>query len=361
MLKVLFITRKWAPAVGGMETYSLELSEELSKICELNTRSLSGCSDGKPPALLSLVFFALSSMLFIAVRKRYDVIHIGDLVLWPLGLIARIFHPSTRLVITAYGLDIVYGSRKGLLPKIYGFYLALGVKLVGKCLQVIAISNSTGDLCRNAGFSNVTVVTLGVSPSNNHRVDTYTIKPYVLFVGRLVKRKGAAWFATNVLPLVDNHIKMVVVGKQWDDSEWHVLSNNPRVEYRGVVTNEELFELRRLALAVLMPNIPTGGNDIEGFGLTALEAAADGGVLLASGIEGIVDAVRDGKTGFLLPCDEPSAWANKIDEVCNWTAEDRGLFIQKAHRIIEEEYSWSKVASNTVSVYLTDSESREDK
>ena len=35
MLNVLFVTRKWPPAVGGMETYSLELSKELSKKCEV--------------------------------------------------------------------------------------------------------------------------------------------------------------------------------------------------------------------------------------------------------------------------------------------------------------------------------------
>lgn len=351
MLKVLLITRKWAPAVGGMETYSLELSKELSIICNLSVRALPGRPDGKPPAPLSLASFVLSSMLFIAMRKRYDVIHIGDLVLWPLALVARIFQPSARLVITAYGLDIVYGSRKGLLPTIYRLYLALGVKLTSKKLCVIAISNATADLCRNAGLPNVAVVTLGVPPPNKQAADACDIRPYVLFVGRLVKRKGAAWFAENVLPLIDRHIKMVVVGKQWDASEWHVISSNPRIEYQGVVTNKELFELRRAALVVLMPNISTGGNDIEGFGLTALEAAADGGVLLASGIEGIVDAVVDDKTGFLLPSEEPSAWAKKIDEIRSWSSEDRSLFIQKAHRIIESQYSWAQVARNTLKIY----------
>lgn len=351
MLKVLFITRKWAPAVGGMETYSLELSKELSKICDLSLHVLPGRPTGKPPTLLSLASFVLSSMLFIVMRRGCDVIHIGDLVLWPLGLVARIFHPSARLVVTAYGLDIVYGSRKGLLPKIYRLYLALGVILIAKRLQVIAISNATAELCRNVGFPNVLVVTLGVSPLKTQVGEACDIKPYVLFVGRLVKRKGAAWFAENVLPLVDNHLKMVVVGKRWDDSEWNMISNNPCVEYRGVVTNEEIFELRRSAIAVLMPNIPSDGKDIEGFGLTALEAAADGGVLLASGIEGIVDAVVDGETGFLLPSEEPSAWAKKIDEICRWSSEDRRLFIQQAHRIIEKKYSWPQVAHNTLKAY----------
>jgi phosphatidyl-myo-inositol dimannoside synthase len=144
---------------------------------------------------------------------------------------------------------------------------------------------------------------------------------------------------------------MVVVGNRWDESEWQILAKNARVDYRGVVTNEELLELRRSALVVLMPNITTEGNDIEGFGLTALEAAADGGVLLASGIEGIVDAVVDGETGFLLPAKNATAWAKKIDEVSKWSSEDRSLFIHRAREVIKERYSWKQVARDTHKIY----------
>lgn len=334
-----------------METYSVELTKQLSKVCDLSVRALPGHPDGKPPSLLSLTFFVMSSMIFIAMRRRYDVIHIGDLVLWPLGAVARIFQPSARLVVTAYGLDIVYGSRKGVLPRIYRFYLALGVKLAAKTMRVIAISNSTAELCRHAGFTNVEVVTLGVPSPKKQAAQPGDIKPYVLFVGRLVTRKGAGWFAQNVLPLIDENIKMIVVGKRWDESEWQALSKNPRVEYRGVVTDEELIELRRSALVVLMPNIPTGGNDIEGFGLTALEAAVDGGILLASGIEGIVDAVIDGKTGWLLPSGDSVAWKNKIEEIMYWDPDKRTGFVTQARVAIAQFYSWERVARDTEKVY----------
>ena len=39
-LRVLFLTRKWPPAIGGMEVYSMELSEELSHRVDLTVRSL---------------------------------------------------------------------------------------------------------------------------------------------------------------------------------------------------------------------------------------------------------------------------------------------------------------------------------
>lgn len=334
-----------------METYSLELSKELARLCDLTVRALPGRSNRKPPTLLSLALFVLSSMLFVATKGRRDVIHIGDLVLWPLGLVARIFQPSAELVITAYGLDIVYGSRRGLLPRIYRAYLALGVKLTAGRLRVIAISHSTAKLCRDVGFSNVKVVPLGVSRYGKAQEGTAEIGDYVLFVGRLVKRKGAAWFTQNVLPLLPAHLRLLVVGKRWDDLEWATITGSDRVEYRGVVTDGELQVLRRSAVAVLMPNIPTDGKDIEGFGLTALEAAADGGVLLASGIEGIVDAVVDGATGFLLPAGEAGIWAEKVGEIMAWSNDERERFVRRAREIVETRFSWEQVARNTLEVY----------
>jgi len=352
MLKVLFITRKWAPAIGGMETYSLELSRELKQRYDLTVRVLPGKADHRPPSLFSLFLFFLSSVFFVATRKGYQVIHIGDLVLWPLALVARFFQPSSNLVITAYGLDIVYGSRNGFLPFIYRVYLALGVKLMGGRLRIIAISHATAKLCQDIGFSNVEVVPLGVNLAPRVHTNATGTGGYVLFVGRLVRRKGAAWFTQNVLPLLPDDLHLKVVGKRWDEDEWAVIEENQRVEYCGTVTDEELKTLRHFALVTIMPNIPVGGTDIEGFGLTALEAAADGGVLLASGIEGIVDAVVDGQTGFLLPSEAVDIWASKIIEVMAWSSHDREQFVRLSRKAIENKFLWSHVATNTLAIYL---------
>lgn len=352
MQSVLFVTRKWPPAVGGMETYSVALARELAAKCDLTVHALPGRENGRPPRLWRLVVFMLTSVVAMFKRK-YDVIHIGDLVLWPLAAIGNLFRRNTAFVVTAYGLDIVYGHRKGLLPAIYRFYLASGVALVGRKLEVIAISSATAELCRDVGFTNVSVVKLGVQMPEVEPDSELQVKPYVLFVGRLVERKGAAWFAQHVLPLLDDDVEFWVVGKPWEESELEAISSNSRVSYKGVLSSAEIAELREAAIAVVMPNIPTGGKDIEGFGLTALEAAADGGVLLASGIEGIRDAVIDGVTGFLLPANAAHDWADKIKEVSRWDSRDRIAFIRHARETIHEEFSWDRVSRDTLYVYQT--------
>jgi glycosyltransferase involved in cell wall biosynthesis len=93
------------------------------------------------------------------------------------------------------------------------------------------------------------------------------------------------------------------------------------------------------------------GRDFEGFGLTAIEASAVGAVLVASAVDGIVDAVREGETGFLIAEGYPQAWADKLVEIASWPAAKRLAFVQNAQNFTREYYSWSRVADDCVRIY----------
>jgi glycosyltransferase involved in cell wall biosynthesis len=331
-----------------METYSVELVRELSNLCDLTVRRLPGREDGRPPSLAALFRFMFLSIAAIAVGRRFDAILVGDLLLWPLAFAARLFQPSAGLAIAAHGTDIGFTRRHGVVPTIYRRYLALGVKSCPKKMKVIANSGYTAECCRMWGFSDVTPLPLGVSVLSDDDVGAIEVQSHILFVGRLARRKGVGWFVDNVLPLLASELKLMVIGPSWDESEWSSISGNTRVVYGGVVTSRDVLRcLRRSALAVVVPNIPTG-QDFEGFGLTALEAAADGGVLLASAIEGIIDAVVDGETGFLLPALDAEAWAKRISEISRWPHERRRAFVQRAQETVLSRFSWASVAQTTL-------------
>jgi len=55
--------------------------------------------------------------------------------------------------------------------------------------------------------------------------------------------------------------------------------------------------------------------DMEGFGLVTVEAAMRGTPVVAAGLEGILDAVVDGKTGTLLPPGDADAWVARLTEM----------------------------------------------
>ncbi len=355
-MRVLFVTRKWPPAVGGMELYSRELAAAMARHADIDVEALPGKPDGGPPAALSLMAFFFRSAGVIAARGRnYDVIQFGDFVLFPLTVWASIVAPRTRRLVTAHGLDLIYGRQRGWRPFLYRLYFAAARLLQGAAHCFVANSSATADVAREAGLKQVAVVPLGVTLIHDEPVPTDNTSAldngrYALFVGRIVPRKGLAWFAENVLPQLPNDVGLKIVGTVWDKDELARALNNPQAEYLGRVSDDELRRLRRSAAVTIMPNRRLNDGDMEGFGLAALEAAAEGSVLVASGIEGIVDAVVDGETGFLAAHGDVDDWSQKINAVLAWSPARRAAFLADARKIIASRYSWDRVARQTLAV-----------
>ena len=347
--EVLFITRKWRPAVGGMERYSEELTDALDGHCSITLRALPGRSGGRPPASHRLVAFGISTALMLVRNAtRFDVVHFGDLAIWPLAFVSQLRSRTARLVISAHGTDIAYPRRSGIGPRLYGLYLSVGARLCRR-LEVIANSAATAALCESRGFRVAAVVPLAVRVPPPPPVPDVP-KPYILFVGRLVRRKGCGWFIREVLPQLSPPLTLLIAGTEWDKEESESLRSR-HVTFLGPVFGRELSRLRREALVVIMPNVSCDGRDFEGFGLTAVETAADQGVLLASRIDGIVDAVADGVTGFLLPPEDAAAWCERIREIAAWAPETRRVFVAGALDRVRQDYAWSRVAAATLAVY----------
>ena len=350
-LKVLFLTRKWPPAVGGMETYSVELATELAKRVDLQTVFLPGREGGSTPSKQAILGFFFKAVVAIARSKKVDVFHVGDMAMWPLAFISNLLRPKSRSVISAHGTDVAFGIRPGLAPKVYNFYLKAGAVMLGSRSTVVANSTPTGVFCTNSGYRNVEVVPLGTFAKPTVESALVAEPKYVLYVGRLAVRKGLGWFTREVLPLLPSNISVKVAGSEWDATEREAIDGNPRVEFLGPVYGEDLAKLRTDALAVIMPNITLSGRDFEGFGLTAIEASAVGAVLIASAVDGIVDAVRDGATGFLIAEGHPQLWFEKIIEINGWSRATRLAFVQNAQQVTRDYYSWSRVADDCVRIY----------
>jgi glycosyltransferase involved in cell wall biosynthesis len=103
---------------------------------------------------------------------------------------------------------------------------------------------------------------------------------------------------------------------------------------------------------MIMPNIRSrDSTDVEGFGIVAVEAAAQGIPIVVANIEGLSDAVRDRETGFLVESGDAEAWRKKIVELAAWSDETRRAFAAEAHRGVARHYSWGRVADDTVAIY----------
>jgi len=343
-----------------MELYSRELTLAMARYAEVGVIALPGQPDGRPPKGTSLALFmcrAAAQLMFRA--RRYDAVHFGDFVIFPLAVWTRLVAPRTRRLLTVHGLDLLFGQRRGWKSRIYRGYMKLALPLQSAVHQFIANSSATARVAGSLGLRNVVPIPLGVTldaedpeaaatAAAGGASRTLSDGRYVLFVGRLVPRKGAAWFAENVLDRLPEDVGFKIVGTAWDHDELRRALKNPRTEYLGRIPDDALRHLRRNAAVTVMPNRTLEDAEMEGFGLVALEAAANGSLLVASGIEGIVDAVVDGKTGFLLPEGDAEQWARKICELLAWSSAERGVFLAEARRIIAERYSWDRVARETL-------------
>ena len=334
-----------------MELYSREIVTAYRRVATTDVLALPGRPDGRPPTLIRLIAFMVSTAVTLVRRRhRYRLLHFGDLVLFPLCVWARLWAPAADRIVTVHGLDLVYWRRPGVLPWIYRAYLALARRLQGCASVFVANSSSTRQVAIAAGFGTVQAVPLGITLGKEDpgAADLAIAEPpFVLFVGRLVPRKGAAWFARTVVPLLPNAVTFKVVGADWDPVEAAAVRAAPRCDYLGRLPDSDVAALRRSAVAVVLPNQPAAGSDIEGFGLAALEAAATG-VVLASRLDGLIDAVIDGETGFLIDASDPSAWAGRVRDLLHWSPARRASFVLRCRAVLRDRYAWDRVARETL-------------
>ena len=360
-MKVLFVTRKWPPAVGGMELYSREIAAAMKRYADIDIEALPGRGDGSPPGAPALILFFFRAAYIIALRgHRYDVIHFGDFVLFPLSVWAAIVAPRPKKIVTVHGLDLIYGQRKGVFPFVYRLYVRAACSLQRVVDCFVANSAATAEVAKALGFRRVTAVPLGITlpdkPPPPTAIDAARQAKarandrYILFVGRIVPRKGLAWFAENVLPRLDENVVLKIVGTAWDQKELARALDNARTEYLGRVEDSDLLRLRNGAAVTVMPNLNLNDGDMEGFGLAALEAAASGSLLVASNVEGIVDAVVDKETGFLAKGGDADDWIEKVTKLLSWSPNERARFLANAREVIEKWYTWDRVARETLAL-----------
>jgi glycosyltransferase involved in cell wall biosynthesis len=344
-MQILFVTRKYPPSIGGMEVYSQELYKALSKKgTDITLHRPTKPLLGKPNLLQMLDFTWTASKAVWRYRKSIDMVLLGDVLLTPLSLVAKLFCGSPlKVVAAAHGNDVYFAQNRSIKGRIY----KIGIKSFSRHVDLlIANSRDTESAAKNLGFSTTTRIPLGTTIPETTGPIRIT-QPTILFAGRLNKCKGLAWFVNEVLPKLDPDIRLIVAGPQWHDSELDAVLSTHRADYLGPVTRAELDDLRKRAIATVMPNLPASiSGQNEGFGLAALESAAVGIPVVASRLGGLSEAVVEGITGYLVEPTNADAFAKKINEIAKWSPDDRINFAIRATEEIKQHFTWDRVAQD---------------
>jgi len=346
---ILFITRKYPPSIGGMQKWSYELANRMAKVTPICTIAW-GRSQWFLPFFIAYAFFrAISALL----SRRVQVIHIGDALLSPLGVVLRCLFP-VPVAVTAHGLDVVFPNR------LYQWLISRSLSRVD---LVVCVSEHTRKQCLERGIlaNKCKVILHGVdveevasaSKCSSSDLDSIVGKnlmgnQIILSVGRLVERKGILDFITFVLPYLvkrcpEIHYLVVGEGPQADAIKRRLreLRLEKFVSLLGQVDDRTLRKVYQASDLVVMPNIAVEG-DVEGFGVVALEASAAGLWVVASRLDGIPDAIREGENGFLIEPGDTEAYVEVISSLLT-DEENRARLGKRAREYARRTYSWDEV------------------
>jgi glycosyltransferase involved in cell wall biosynthesis len=285
-------------------------------------------------------------------RNHYDVIHVH----WPLPLAlfgwAAQRARETRVVTTFYGVELRWVRTA--MPFLNGF-LAWAAR---RSDQVVAISSYTADQVRELADVPMEVIpyTTSLPDVAPPAVPRPPDAPFtVLFVGRLVERKGVTRLIEAMgLLSVERETRLVIVGEgpERDNIAQKVreLGLEPRVALRGQVSADALRAAYASADAFVLPATVDRRGDTEGLGVVLLEAMSYGVPVVASRVGGIPDIVEDGVSGLLVPQGDAGALARGIEML----AQDPALADRlraAGYRRLRERFSWDAIVARWQTVY----------
>lgn len=301
-------------------------------------------------------FFVLAqffSLLLLVRRNKPQIIHAHWII--PQGMIAIFVRILTGVpvVVTAHGGDI-FGLQGKFFEICKKFTLtqATAVTVVSKAVEVAASS-----LVHINNKVKIKIIPMGVSSSlfnlqekNDKIREKYNINgPFLLFVGRLTEKKGVPFLIDAMRKVTDMipEAKLLIVGtgelKEQLIAQVAHLQLEKAVFFTGKVTNRKLPDFYAQADLFIGPSIQVAGGDTEGFGLTFVEAAMSGCIIVGTNVGGIGDIIEDNVTGFLVPEQDTVALANKIIFVLN-DCKTLHLMRKSSQKRCIEKYDWNIIA-----------------
>lgn len=295
-------------------------------------------------------------------RRGYDVVHVHWAV--PHGLAGWAAARAARaaLVTTFYGAEIRWAERR--FPPARAF-----LRWYCRRSRLIAISESTRAMITPyAEGRPVTVIPYGVplpevgpggggqgEPDAGTPVAGRPVAgpPRILFVGRLVARKGVDRLLGALATITDREWKLEIVGfgPERDPLERRVaeLGLSERVEFLGRVSGDELVAAYRRAACFVLPATLDERADTEGLGVVLLEAMSYGVPVVATRRGGIVDIVEDGRTGLLVE-DEPAELARAVASILDDPEASRA-FGRAGRASVRERFGWDSIVDRIDAVY----------
>jgi len=286
-------------------------------------------------------------------REKFDIVHVH----WPFphalfGAAAR-RAGKCRVICSFYGVELRWVKSR--LP-IFKPFVRWAIRSAD---AVTAISNHTAGEMRELAPREVTVIPYGAALPETTAVPR-PLTPglqsmTVLFVGRLVERKGLKYLI-EAMKLVreKTDARLVIVGGGGEraglESLVKELGLQNAVTFTGFVSSEEKEQYLQGCSAFVLPAVRDAKGDVEGLGTVLLEAMMHHKPVIASASGGITDIVKHEQTGLLVKeCDVPGL-ADAIARLLADPDLSRRL-AEQGYQHAVQAFGWDSIIDRTMKLY----------
>jgi D-inositol-3-phosphate glycosyltransferase len=364
---------------GGMSIYIRELTRELSKLghkidiftrvqdlvtpeiidLDINCRQIH-IQAGEPVDLDKLLIYSHVPDFACQVenfRKQnslhYDIIFSHY---WLSGIAAQYLHVWWQVpqVIMFHTLGVIKNAI-GIGEDESDLRVATEGSLANECDRVIAATDKEKSALRryyDVPENRIRVIPCGVNLDLFQPLDKIQSRrtlglgnnKIILFVGRIERLKGIDKIIRTLPLLSDHNPHLLIVGEDGNrQGEMAALSNLAKsLGVSGSVSFSGLVEYSRLPLYYSSADVCVLPSYYESFGLVPLESLACGTPVVVTDVGNLVNIVHQGKTGYVVPDNDPQVLADKIGRIL---AESNSHLKNQAFiRNSIRNYDWKQIA-----------------
>ncbi len=169
----------------------------------------------------------------------------------------------------------------------------------------------------------------------------------ILFFGRLDRKKGCD-VLLKAISLLEEPIPVMIIGR--GPEKCHLTNQVKHLNLSGQVSFEDWLSSPKLAEKLSSASMVVLPSSEESFGNTMVESMASGAPLITTHVGSIPEVVLDGKTGILVPPNDPDSLAKAISKLLT----DRTLantLGAEGKKHVRSHFSWETTADKFEYIY----------
>lgn len=378
-MKIIQVTQRFFPAIGGVETHVYNIAEKLVekghevtvytsdllrdnpqiRLCNVKD-TVNGIRIRRFKAFKLLPKIEAStvmpSMITALSKEKADIIHAHGYRYFPAYLAALARHiTEIPMVLTTHS------SPETRMPTISALYNHTVGKFVLKTTdQIISLTKMGAEYLTSIGAKSekISVIPNGIDSNLFSRgTDGYSFREkygitgkIILFVGRLSKVKGLNYLI-DAMPEILNEMPdaiLLIVGPDFGRQmglkrRVKQLFIEKKVLFTGYLPDDELVGSYAASDLFVFPSLA------ESFGIVLLEAMAMGKPVIATNVGVAHDLIRNGVNGFLVEPRRPDQIAKTVISLLK--NENLAIKMGNINRKIASEYSWDNITQTICEVY----------